>query len=111
MRLEGLPTWDGGKGTWGGRVRVIGTVPVCVRIQERARGEGSRFGGKRCWGVLCELLGFKGLASLVPETQFDLRPYMESDRWTQIHAAIQQHLQKLYNGQKATLKKMYWVPE
>nr|GEX43586.1 callose synthase 3-like [Tanacetum cinerariifolium] len=44
-------------------------------------------------------------------TQFDLRPHMESDRWTQIYAGIQQHLQKIYNGKKAALKERYWVPE
>ncbi|GJV99656.1 S-adenosyl-L-methionine-dependent methyltransferases superfamily protein [Tanacetum coccineum] len=33
-------------------------------------------------------------------TQFDLRPHMESDRWPQIYAGIQQHLQKIYNGKK-----------
>ncbi|GKF37175.1 hypothetical protein Tco_0113933 [Tanacetum coccineum] len=31
-------------------------------------------------------------------TQIDLRPHMESDRWPQIYAGIQQHLQKIYNG-------------
>nr|GEW01194.1 hypothetical protein [Tanacetum cinerariifolium] len=46
-----------------------------------------------------------------PLTQFDLRPHMKSDRWPQIHAAIQQHLQKLYNGKKAALKERYWVPK
>ncbi|GJR42937.1 hypothetical protein Tco_1311040 [Tanacetum coccineum] len=44
-------------------------------------------------------------------TQFDLRPHMEFDRWPQIYAGIQQHLQKIYNGKKATLKERYWVPE
>nr|GEY08091.1 hypothetical protein [Tanacetum cinerariifolium] len=44
-------------------------------------------------------------------TQFDLRPHMESDRWPQIYAGIQQHLQKIYNGKKATLKQRYWVLE
>nr|GEX47232.1 hypothetical protein [Tanacetum cinerariifolium] len=33
---EGCASWDGGKGTWGGQARVFGTVPVCVRVQERA---------------------------------------------------------------------------
>ncbi|GJT50242.1 hypothetical protein Tco_0976399 [Tanacetum coccineum] len=33
-------------------------------------------------------------------TQFDMRPHMESDRWPLIDAAIQQHLQKIYNGKK-----------
>nr|GEZ92318.1 hypothetical protein [Tanacetum cinerariifolium] len=46
-----------------------------------------------------------------PRAHFDLRPHMESDRWPQIHAAIQQHLQKLYNGKKAALKEKYCVPE
>nr|GFA91363.1 hypothetical protein [Tanacetum cinerariifolium] len=41
--------------------------------------------------------------------QFDLRPHMESDRWPQIYAGIQQHLQKIYNGKKAALKERYWV--
>nr|GEX91752.1 hypothetical protein [Tanacetum cinerariifolium] len=45
------------------------------------------------------------------ETQFDLRPHMESDRWPQIYAGIQQHLQKIYNGKKAALKERYWVPD
>ncbi|GKB19781.1 hypothetical protein Tco_0853704 [Tanacetum coccineum] len=38
-------------------------------------------------------------------TQFDMRPHMESDRWPLIYAAIQQHLQKIYNGKKAALKE------
>nr|GEW27929.1 hypothetical protein [Tanacetum cinerariifolium] len=44
-------------------------------------------------------------------TQFHLRPHKESDHWPQIHTAIQQHLQKLYNGKKAALKERHWVPE
>ncbi|GJV74324.1 hypothetical protein Tco_1494319 [Tanacetum coccineum] len=42
-------------------------------------------------------------------TQFDMRPHMESDRWPVIYAAIQQHLQKIYNGKKATLKEKHWI--
>nr|GEU66456.1 hypothetical protein [Tanacetum cinerariifolium] len=42
-------------------------------------------------------------------TQFDLRPHMESNRWPQIYAGIQQHLQKIYNGRKAALKQRYWL--
>nr|GEY07389.1 hypothetical protein [Tanacetum cinerariifolium] len=45
------------------------------------------------------------------QTQFDLRPHMESDRWPQIYTGIQQHLQKIYNGKKAALKVRYWVPK
>nr|GEZ96781.1 hypothetical protein [Tanacetum cinerariifolium] len=44
-------------------------------------------------------------------TQFDLRPHMKSDRWPQIYAGIQHHLQKIYNGMKAALKERYWVLE
>nr|GEV57345.1 hypothetical protein [Tanacetum cinerariifolium] len=44
-------------------------------------------------------------------TQFDLRSHIESDRWPQIYAGIQQHLQKIYNGKKAALKERYWVSE
>ncbi|GKC50619.1 hypothetical protein Tco_1073364 [Tanacetum coccineum] len=34
---------------------------------------------------------------------------MESDSWPQIYAAIQQHLQKIYNGKKDALKERYWI--
>nr|GEW73522.1 hypothetical protein [Tanacetum cinerariifolium] len=43
------------------------------------------------------------------ETQFDLRPHMESPDWTVIDADIQQHLQKAYNTNKATFKAQHWV--
>ncbi|GJT21421.1 hypothetical protein Tco_0891358 [Tanacetum coccineum] len=46
-----------------------------------------------------------GAKDLSKFTQFDLRPHMESDRWPQIYAGIQQHLQKIYNGKKAALKE------
>nr|GEU90616.1 hypothetical protein [Tanacetum cinerariifolium] len=39
MRYKGLPTWDGGKTTWGGQVEAMGTVLVCVCAQE-SWGEG-----------------------------------------------------------------------
>ncbi|GKD26307.1 hypothetical protein Tco_1232521, partial [Tanacetum coccineum] len=41
--------------------------------------------------------------------QFDLKPHMESERWTKIHTGIQQHLQKIYNGNKAALKNKHRV--
>nr|GEY02167.1 hypothetical protein [Tanacetum cinerariifolium] len=65
MRVEGLATWDGGKVTWGGRVRVYGIVPVCVYAQEIAGGEGWVLAGKWVRGVLFGQLGFRGLAHLV----------------------------------------------
>nr|GEY04889.1 hypothetical protein [Tanacetum cinerariifolium] len=42
-------------------------------------------------------------------TQFDLKPHIQSQRWTYINAGIQQHLQKLYNTNKASLKASHWV--
>nr|GEY31152.1 putative ribonuclease H-like domain-containing protein [Tanacetum cinerariifolium] len=48
MRNEEVATWDGGEGTWGGRARVFGTVPVCVRVQERA-GETSQVQNGFCF--------------------------------------------------------------
>nr|GFB86211.1 hypothetical protein [Tanacetum cinerariifolium] len=47
--------------------------------------------------------------ALLTETQFDLRPHMESPNWTEINAGIQQHLQKAYNTNKATFKAHHWV--
>nr|GEZ67562.1 reverse transcriptase domain-containing protein [Tanacetum cinerariifolium] len=34
--LEGCDTWDGGKGTWGGRAKGFGTVPVYFLLFEEA---------------------------------------------------------------------------
>nr|GEY58840.1 F-box domain, leucine-rich repeat domain, L domain-like protein [Tanacetum cinerariifolium] len=42
-------------------------------------------------------------------TQFHLRPHMESPDWTEIHAGIQQYLQKAYNTNKAAFKAQHWV--
>ncbi|GKG60749.1 hypothetical protein Tco_0614311, partial [Tanacetum coccineum] len=36
---------------------------------------------------------------------------MKFDRWPQIYAGIQQHLQKIYNGKNDALKERYWVPK
>nr|GEW49004.1 hypothetical protein [Tanacetum cinerariifolium] len=51
MRLESLATWDGGNITWGGRVKALGTVPICVCAQEglgkgKGWGRGTSIGGK-----------------------------------------------------------------
>nr|GEY51251.1 hypothetical protein [Tanacetum cinerariifolium] len=43
------------------------------------------------------------------ETQFDLTPHMKSQRWTNINAGIQHHLQNFYNTNKASLKAAHWV--
>ncbi|GJR61656.1 hypothetical protein Tco_1503818 [Tanacetum coccineum] len=42
-------------------------------------------------------------------TQFDLKLHMQSQRWTDINAGIQQHLQELYSTNKASLKATRWV--
>ncbi|GJX81223.1 F-box domain containing protein [Tanacetum coccineum] len=47
-------------------------------------------------------------SSYIEETQFDLRPHMESPNWTEIEAGIQQHLQKVYNTNKAAFKAQHW---
>ncbi|GJX07400.1 F-box domain containing protein [Tanacetum coccineum] len=41
-------------------------------------------------------------------TLFDLRPHMESSRWTEIYEGINQHLQKAYNTNKASFKAKHW---
>ncbi|GJX31250.1 F-box domain containing protein [Tanacetum coccineum] len=41
-------------------------------------------------------------------TLFDLRPHIESDRWTEISEGINQHLQKAYNTNKASFKSRHW---
>nr|GEY88854.1 hypothetical protein [Tanacetum cinerariifolium] len=42
-------------------------------------------------------------------THFDLKPHMEFECCTKIHTSIQQHLKKIYNGNKAALKEKHWV--
>nr|GFA54838.1 hypothetical protein [Tanacetum cinerariifolium] len=44
--------WDGGKGTWGGRVRVFGTVSMCMRVQEKAGGERRVLAGRFVEGTV-----------------------------------------------------------
>nr|GEW45272.1 hypothetical protein [Tanacetum cinerariifolium] len=51
----------------------------------------------------------KGPVPIRFETQFDLRQHMESPDWTEIHAGIQQHLQKAYNTNKAAFKAQHWI--
>ncbi|GJS75591.1 hypothetical protein Tco_0725472 [Tanacetum coccineum] len=85
------------------------------------RGKGSQkpnFGGRRAGRMHTrqetrnlELKSITDKNGPVQSTQFDMRPHMESDRWPQIYAAIQQHLQKIYNGMKDTLKERYWIPD
>ncbi|GKD18455.1 ribonuclease H-like domain-containing protein, partial [Tanacetum coccineum] len=48
-------------------------------------------------------------AAIVTKIEFDLKPHMQSQHWTYINAGIQQHLQKLYNTNKASLKAAHWV--
>nr|GEV17768.1 copia protein [Tanacetum cinerariifolium] len=52
IRNDEISTWERGNSTWGGRARGIGTVPVCVSVQERAGGEGRVLAGKGVVGVL-----------------------------------------------------------
>ncbi|GJW73897.1 hypothetical protein Tco_0133267 [Tanacetum coccineum] len=112
-----------GKGTrkpnLGGR-RAVGCIPAEGDPEPRVKGHHGKSGPVPI--RLRELpLHYPSWRQMSPErkagvvakigTQFDLRPHMESDRWPQIYAGIQQHLQKIYNGKKAALKERYWVPE
>ncbi|GJT89482.1 reverse transcriptase domain-containing protein [Tanacetum coccineum] len=49
-------------------------------------------------------------AAIISEigTLFDLRPHMDSSRWTEISEGINMHLQKAYNTNKASFKAKYW---
>ncbi|GJY78223.1 hypothetical protein Tco_0484024 [Tanacetum coccineum] len=43
------------------------------------------------------------------ETQFDLKPYMQSELLLEIRKSTDQHLDKIYTDNKSSLKKDYWV--
>nr|GEY73966.1 hypothetical protein [Tanacetum cinerariifolium] len=64
MRLEGLATWDGGNSTWGGWARGIGTVPVCVSVQERAGVRDGFWQEKELWVYY---LGFRIMSSIIAQ--------------------------------------------
>ncbi|GJY02501.1 enolase [Tanacetum coccineum] len=59
----------------------------------------------------CQKVPAEAEAAIVTNigTQFDLTPHMQSQHWADINAGIQQHLQKLYNTNKASLKAAHWV--
>ncbi|GJT50238.1 reverse transcriptase domain-containing protein [Tanacetum coccineum] len=80
------------------------------------RGKGTRkpnLGGRKAGRLhTCQEtsnLGLKKITDDKGHTQFDLTPHMQSQRWADINAGIQQHLQKLYNTNKASLKAAHWV--
>nr|GFA66345.1 hypothetical protein [Tanacetum cinerariifolium] len=51
MREGGCASWDRGNGTWGGRERSFGTVPVLAEIVLRLWNfDKLGFNGKRTWG-------------------------------------------------------------
>nr|GEW19472.1 hypothetical protein [Tanacetum cinerariifolium] len=54
-------------------------------------------------------LGLKKITDDKVPTQFDLKPHMQSQRWTYINAGIQRHSQKFYNTNTASLKAAHWV--
>nr|GEW62924.1 retrovirus-related Pol polyprotein from transposon TNT 1-94 [Tanacetum cinerariifolium] len=56
IRKEGCATWDRGNSTWGGRVKVFGTVSVSLGAQEIACGRGRFLAGKGVVGVLFRLI-------------------------------------------------------
>ncbi|GKB55251.1 retrotransposon gag domain, retroviral aspartyl protease [Tanacetum coccineum] len=75
---------------------------VKVMSADVARGHGGNGGGDDRPPPYQIPISCGGLGN---ETQFDMRPHMDSDRWPLIYAAIQQHLQKIYNGKKAALRR------
>nr|GEZ85101.1 hypothetical protein [Tanacetum cinerariifolium] len=52
IRKDEIATWEKGNSTWEGQARGIGTVPVCVSVQERAGGEGRVLAKKGVVGAL-----------------------------------------------------------
>nr|GFA37889.1 hypothetical protein [Tanacetum cinerariifolium] len=71
--LEGCAMWDWGKGTWGGRARVYGTIPVCVCAQEIARGKEDAAtwdGGKSTWGGRARGFGTIPVCVRVQESEY-----------------------------------------
>nr|GEW80319.1 retrovirus-related Pol polyprotein from transposon TNT 1-94 [Tanacetum cinerariifolium] len=62
MRKEEFATWDGGNGTWGGWVRVFGTVPVSLGAQEIAWGRGRFLAGRFVKALKDTLRKLKGKA-------------------------------------------------
>ncbi|GJV45045.1 hypothetical protein Tco_1429581 [Tanacetum coccineum] len=50
-------------------------------------------------------------AAIISEigTQFDLKPYIQSELWPEIRKGIDQHLGKIYTDNKSSLKRDYWV--
>ncbi|GKA13936.1 hypothetical protein Tco_0693582 [Tanacetum coccineum] len=88
--------------------------PVSLRFEFGTGRYPDAFGRHAAIGpnYLGELVGSVVAPTLsMHQTQFDMRPHMESDRWPLIYAAIQQHLQKIYNGKKAALKERHWIPD
>ncbi|GJZ80127.1 F-box domain containing protein, partial [Tanacetum coccineum] len=49
-------------------------------------------------------------AAIISEigTLFDLRPHMDSSRWTEIYEGINMHLQNAYNTNKVSFKAKHW---
>ncbi|GJU79841.1 hypothetical protein Tco_1282206 [Tanacetum coccineum] len=47
-------------------------------------------------------------AAIIRSTLFDLRPHIDSSRWTKIYEGINMHLQKAYNTNKASFKAKHW---
>nr|GEW20039.1 hypothetical protein [Tanacetum cinerariifolium] len=69
---------DGGNSTWGGQVRVFGTVPVCVSVQEMAGGEGRVLAGRVVKGYCGVSYSLGELAILVLGVYLCLQSVLDS---------------------------------
>nr|GFA20272.1 hypothetical protein [Tanacetum cinerariifolium]GFA36999.1 hypothetical protein [Tanacetum cinerariifolium] len=82
MREKRLATWDGGKVTWGGRVRVYGTVPVYVCVHKKGWGLSS--------AVYFELQGYMTY-TWVQDQRIDAKDTLIATLTTQL-SSLQGHL-------------------
>ncbi|GJV74391.1 hypothetical protein Tco_1505975 [Tanacetum coccineum] len=117
-RVPENPIWVAGKRAGCIPVRRPGNTftdlhgPVPIRFEWNDRETLMPFGDHAAhWAnYLGELV--KELLTYYPswrQTQFDLKPHMKFERWPKIYTGIQQHLQKIYNGNKSALKAQHWV--
>nr|GEV94320.1 hypothetical protein [Tanacetum cinerariifolium] len=81
MRNKGCASWDRGKGTWGGRERSFGTIPVLAGVQEgvcrpmRDKEIDTWDGGKGTWGGREKGMGTVWVVAGVQDVSMGEDPY------------------------------------
>nr|GEY27306.1 hypothetical protein [Tanacetum cinerariifolium] len=101
MRNEEIASWDGGKGTWGDRVRVFGTVLMCVRVQEKAGGEGRVLAGRFVEGTV-------GDSYVIPANTTDTT---SSDKSRKTLTLTAEDMQRKKNDVKARTTLLLSLPD